>query len=163
MIRRFAGGRRLVALFIAFSLILASTGSVFAHARFDRAEPPIDEPLDGAPVVLKTYYSQELTSKSSIRVLDANGVQVDLGDGHVDLDDPIRKTMLVSLPALPVGLYTIEYSADSAEDGHEYPGTAAFGVGMTPTSAEHPASAPAAVPDAGPTGLSVDAVRPLAY
>jgi hypothetical protein len=121
--------------------------------------------------VLKTYYSQELTSKSTIRVLDANGLQVDLGDGHVDLDDPIRKTMLVSLPALPVGLYTIAYMADSAEDGHAFEGTAAFGVGMTPPSAVQPAAQPAPQPAAGPefspevgpSGLSQEMVLPLAY
>ena len=167
MIRTFAGGRRIAALFLALGLILGSTSSVFAHARFDRAEPPIDVPLDGAPVVLKTYYSQELTSKSSVRVLDANGLQVDLGDGHVDLDDPIRKTMLVSLPALPAGLYTIAYVADSAEDGHAFEGTAAFGVGMTPPSAVQPALQPAAgselSPEVGPSGLSQDMALPRAY
>lgn len=163
MTRTYAGWRRIAALALAFGLVLGSAGSAFAHARFDRAEPPIDAPLDGAPVVLKTYYSQELTSRSTIRVLDANGVQVDLGDGHVDLDDPIRKTMLVSLPALPVGLYTIDYVADSAEDGHEYPGTAAFGVGMTPPSAGEPVTQPSAGPEYGPSGLSPEMARPLAY
>ena len=163
MIHRLAGAHRLAALFLAFGLILASSGSVFAHARFERAEPPIDAPFDGTPTVLKAYFSQELTSRSTIRILDANGVQVDLGDGRVDLDDPIRKTMLVSLPELPVGVYTIDYVADSAEDGHEYPGTAVFGVGMTPPAAEQPAVEPAAAPDNGPTGLSPDMALPLAY
>ena len=169
MSRTHAGWRPIAALFLAFGLILSSTGSVFAHARFERAEPPIDAPLDGAPVVLKTYFSQELTSKSTVRVLDANGIQVDLGDGRVDLDDPIRKTMLVSLPELPVGLYTIDYMADSAEDGHEYPGTAAFGVGMAPPSAAQPAAQPALqpaagpdiAPEVGPSGLSPEMARPL--
>lgn len=163
MFRIFAGSRRLAALILALGLVLASTGSVFAHSRLDRSEPPIDAPLDGMPVVFKAYFSQELTSRSSIRVLDANGVQVDLGDGRVDLDDPIRKTMLVSLPELPVGLYTIEYVADSAEDGHEYPGTAAFGVGMTPPSADQPPVVPAAGPESEPTGLSLDMARAQAY
>ncbi len=127
----------------------------------------LDEgPLDGTPVVLKVYFSQELTSKSTIRVLDANGVQVDLGDGRVDLDDPIRKTMLVSLPELPVGLYTIDFSADSAEDGHEYPGTVVFGVGMVPPAGDDPAATPAAEPaveDEWPSGMSLNAARPIAY
>lgn len=135
MVRIFAAGRRLVALLLALGLMLMSTGNVLAHARFDRAEPPIDVPLDSAAVVLRTYYSQELTSKSTIRVLDANGMQVDLGDGHVDLDDPIRKTMLVSLPALEVGQYTLVYLTESADDGDTYEGTATFAVGVAPPSA----------------------------
>jgi methionine-rich copper-binding protein CopC len=111
-------------------LLLSSTGSVFAHARYDRSEPPSGTALDGQPFVLKAWFSQELTSKSTMQVFDANGVQVDLGDGHVDLDDPVRKMMLVSLPELPPGIYTVRYGADSAEDGHTYPGAFAFGVGM---------------------------------
>lgn len=141
---------------------LAAAGSAFAHARVERAEPPVDAPFDGSPVVLKAFFSQELTSRSTIRTLDANGVQVDLGDGRVDLDEPIRKTMLVSLPALPVGVYTVDYMAGSAEDGHEYAGTAAFGVGMSPLGAEQPAAQPAAAPEVGPSGLSPEMTRPLA-
>ncbi|MCC7370027.1 MAG: copper resistance protein CopC [Chloroflexi bacterium] len=157
MLRRFAGGRQVAALALALGLVLSSAVSAFAHARFERTEPPITAPFDGSPITVKAYFSQELTSKSSIRVVDANGVQVDLGDGHVDLDDPIRKTMLVSLPALPVGVYTIEYQADSAEDGHGEPGMAQFGVGMLPAGAEQPAT----TDEYGPTGLSPEMARPL--
>lgn len=167
MTRTFPGDRRVAALFLALTLVVMSASQAYAHARLERAEPPLDTPLSGEAVVMKVYFSQELTSKSTVRVLDTNGAQVDLGDGHVDLDDPIRKTMLVSLPALPVGLYTLEYSADSAEDGHEYPGSAAFGVGMTPPSADQPAVEPAAAPapdtESVPSGQSLDAARPLAY
>lgn len=167
MIRAIVGDRRVAALVLAVSLLFVSAGQAFAHARFERAEPPIDAPLTGEAIVLKVYFSQELTSKSSIRVLDANGVQVDLGDGRVDLDDPIRKTMLVSLPELPVGLYTLDFSADSAEDGHEYPGTVAFGVGMSPPAADQPPLEPAAAPATDttewPSGHSLNAAQPLAY
>jgi copper resistance protein C len=136
------GGRRLGAVVLALGLLAASTGNVFAHARYDRSEPPAGSMVDGQSFVLKAYFTQELTSKSSMRVVDANGVQIDLGDGHVDLNDPDRKAMYVTLPELPVGVYTVEYTAESAEDGHAEPGTFAFGVGMTPPSATDPASTP---------------------
>lgn len=123
-------GRLAAIAVLVVGLGFSSTASVFAHARYDRSEPPSGSALDGTPFVLKAWFSQELTSKSTIRVVDASGVQVDLGDGHVDLDDPIRKMMLVSLPELPPGIYTVQYGADSAEDGHTYPGAFAFGVGM---------------------------------
>ncbi|MGE3911565.1 MAG: copper resistance protein CopC [Chloroflexota bacterium] len=167
MIRAIPGGRQIAAIAVALCLVVGSAGSVFAHARFDRAEPPLDMPFDGTPMLLKTYYTQELTSKSTVRVLDSNGVQVDLGDGHVDLDDPIRKTMLVSLPELPVGVYTIEFVAESAEDGHAEPGTVTFGVGMLPPAAEEPAvgpvEAPAETPADAPSGMTLDAALPLPY
>ena len=131
----FRGGPTVIAL-VVVALLISSTASVFAHARYDRSEPPSGSALDGQPFVLKVWFSQELTSKSTMRVVDASGVQVDLGDGHVDLDDPVRKMMLVSLPELPPGIYTVQYGADSAEDGHTYPGAFAFGVGMEAPAGE---------------------------
>src|SRR4051812_22107054 len=158
MFSRLRGGRQLGAVVVGLSLLLASTSQAFAHARLDRAEPPAGAMVDGQPFVLKTYFTQELTSKSTIRVLDANGTQVDMADGRVDLDDPDRKLMLVSLPALPVGIYTVEWGSVSAEDGDPEAGTFAFGVGMTPPSADQPGVSPdAAVPDQALVGVSLDA------
>ena len=130
MFRPFHRGRLAAIALLAIGLLLSSTATASAHARYDRSEPPSGSALDGSPFVLKAWFSQELTSKSHLQVFDANGVQVDLGDGKVDLDDPIRKLMVVSLPALGPGVYTVRYAADSAEDGHAYEGAFAFGVGM---------------------------------
>lgn len=135
----------MIALALA-ALLLSSTSSVFAHGRYARSEPESGSALDGQPFVLKAWFSQELTSKSTMQVFDANGVQVDLGDGRVDLDDPVRKMMLVSLPELLPGIYTVRYGADSAEDGHMYPGAFAFGVGMEAPAGE--LAAESAVPAA---------------
>lgn len=146
------GGRRLGAVVLALGLLVASASNAFAHARYDRSEPPAGGMVDGHPFVLTAYFTQELTSKSTLRVLDANGVQVDLGDGHVDLNDPDRKIMYVTLPELPVGVYTVEYVAESAEDGHAEPGTFAFGVGMTPPGVADPAYQPSG----GSSPLPVD-------
>ena len=118
-------------------LTLAST-TVFAHARYARSEPPAGGMVDSAPFVLKTWFTQELMSQSTIAVFDENGVQVDLGDGRVDLDDPDRKLMLVSLPALPVGVYTVWWQSLSAEDGDADSGSFTIGVGVTPPTAACP-------------------------
>lgn len=136
MIRLVHRGRLVAILLLALSLWYSSPTSVFAHARYDRSEPPSGPALDGSAFVLRAWFTQELTSKSTIRVVDANGVQVDLGDGRVDLDDPVRKLMLVSVPELPPGIYTVEFGADSADDGHLYPGTFTLGVGMEAPSVE---------------------------
>ena len=152
MLSLLRGGRRLGAVALALGLLVASTSSAFAHARYDRSEPPAGGMVDGQPFVLTAYFTQELTSRSTLRVLDANGVQVDLGDGRVDLDDPDRKIMYVTLPELPVGVYTVEYVAQSAEDGHDEPGTFAVGVGMAPPGATDPVYQPAG----GSSPLPVD-------
>jgi methionine-rich copper-binding protein CopC len=139
-------------LLFAISMLFVTASNVLAHSRYDWSDPPAGGVVDGQPFVMKAYFTQELTSKSTIRVLDANGSQVDLGDGHVDLDDPDRKVMLVSLPELPVGVYTVEMVAESAEDGHAEPGSFAFGVGMAPPSAGEPAPMPADTPSASTAG-----------
>jgi methionine-rich copper-binding protein CopC len=121
---------------------MTSAGSVFAHARYDYSVPAAGSTVDGQPFVLKAYFTQELTSKSTLRVIDASGTQVDYADGRVDLDDPDRKVMLVSLPELPAGAYTVEFVAESAEDGHAEPGTFGFSVGPAEPSASEPVYAP---------------------
>jgi methionine-rich copper-binding protein CopC len=136
MSRPFHLGRLAAIALLAVGLLLGSTASVSAHARYDSSDPPSGSALDGSAFQLRAWFSQELTSRSTIRVIDANGVQVDLGDGRVDLDDPVRKLMTVSVPELAPGVYTVHYGADSAEDGHTYEGAFAFGVGMEAPAGE---------------------------
>jgi len=157
MFSRLRRTRYVAAAAVGLGLLLASSSQAFAHARYDHSEPPSGAMLAGDPFVLKAYFSQELTSKSTLRVLDAAGTQVDLADGHVDLDDPDRKVMVVSLPALPVGVYTVEWGSVSAEDGDPESGTFAFGVGMAPPSAGQPAEAPTTDPGEAMDGLVLDA------
>jgi methionine-rich copper-binding protein CopC len=120
---------------LATALLVASAADTFAHARYDRSEPPAGSTLDGTPFVLKAWFTQELVSRSTIVVHDAAGTQVDLGDGRVDLDDPDRKVMLVSLPQLPPGAYQVTWTTLSAEDGDEETGTFAFEVAATAPAA----------------------------
>jgi methionine-rich copper-binding protein CopC len=79
---------------------------------------------------------------STLQVMDDAGTQVDLGDGHVDLDDPDRKVMLVSLPDLQQGVYTVHWTAQSAEDGHTAAGHFTFGVGIAPPDGGVPVNDP---------------------
>jgi methionine-rich copper-binding protein CopC len=129
--------RRIASAGVAFGLFaglfLTGVSGVSAHARYDHSVPDVSAPLDGSPLVLRTYYTQELMSASTVQVLDVAGNQVDLGDGRVDLDDPDRKAMTVSLPALPMGLYTVQWSTVSAEDGDAETGAFIIGVGMGPS------------------------------
>ena len=125
--------RRLVAVGLAIGLFVASVGGVSAHARYDHADPDITVALDGSSQwVLRAYFTQALMKASTIRIVDGSGTQVDLGDGQVDTDDPDRKVMTVSVPALQPGLYTIQWTSVSAEDGDTDSGTVTFGVGMAP-------------------------------
>ncbi len=131
-------GRRLAAVTLAFGLFIATFVGASAHARYDHSDPTAGAVLDGTPFVLRAYFSQELMKASTIRVLDVTGTQVDLGDGRVDTDDPDRKLMVVSLPTLPPGVYTVEWNSVSAEDGDAETGTFMFGVGMAPPTGDVP-------------------------
>jgi methionine-rich copper-binding protein CopC len=161
MLRIWRRGGGFAAIVVALGLVTVSAGNVFAHARYDYSLPADGSTVDGQPFVLRTYFTQELTSKSTLRVIDANGVQVDYADGRVDLDDPDRKLMLVTLPELPAGTYTVEFVAESAEDGHAEPGTFGFNVGeVTPgagESTEEPGGAATPLPNEGGVDLVVDA------
>ena len=119
----------LLAPFAALALLATCSSTTLAHARYVGSEPPADAIVSPGAFVLKAWFSQELMSQSAIAVLDAAGTQVDLGDGRVDLDDPDRKVMLVSLPDLPEGVYMVFWTTVSAEDGDVESGAFSFGVG----------------------------------
>jgi len=135
---RSLAGRQILAAGLAFGLFVGTVSGALAHARYDHADPDVSVALDGAPFVLRAYFTQELMKASTMSVVDASGTQVDVGDGHVDVDDPDRKVMLVSLPELQPGLYTVQWTTVSAEDGDTEDGTFAFGVGMTPPTGQAP-------------------------
>ena len=126
----------LVVPLFALALLASATRPAFAHARYDRSDPPAGGMVDAAPPVLRAWFTQELMLRSGIAVFDEAGTQVDLGDGRVDQDDPDRKSMIVSLPSLPTGVYWVYFLTVSAEDGDEESGWFTFGVGVMPPGAE---------------------------
>ena|SRR5438067_1044607 len=135
--------RLLAGLGLALTLLSLLPGRAAAHARPDRAEPPIAGVVAMAPTRLVVWFSQGVrNSGSSLQVLDSAGNRVDLGDGQVDLNDPDRKVMTVSLQPLADGVYTVQWRSLSADDDHEADGAFLFGVGadtvLPPTSSGGP-------------------------
>jgi methionine-rich copper-binding protein CopC len=140
-----------IILMAAFLLLGIQTAPSFAHARYERSEPTDQGMVEGTPFVLKAWFNQELMSASTIKVVDAAGAQVDLADGRVDLDDVDRKLMVVSLPELPVGVYTVAWASLSAEDGDWADGTFTFGIGMAPPTANDQLPSAGTSPDVQPS------------
>lgn len=105
---------------------------VSAHSEIVQSEPESGQVLEESPDMVSTGFSEELDSQmSSLQVVDSAGLQVDAGDGGLDLDDLEHKTMLVSLPSsLPDGTYTVQWTAVSAEDGDAEEGQFTFIVGI---------------------------------
>jgi methionine-rich copper-binding protein CopC len=121
-------------LALALLALLMAPQLVGAHARYDRSDPAADSVVVVAPEQLRVWFTQELVTRgSSLQVVDAAGNRVDRGDSRVDLNDPDRKLMLVSLLPLTDGVYTVHWRSLSAEDGDDAEGTFRFGVGASTT------------------------------
>jgi methionine-rich copper-binding protein CopC len=98
-------------------LFLALESHAWAHAFLDHADPKVGSTVTGSPSEVKAWFTQELEPAfSSIQVSDAQGREVDRKDMH--LDDKDKKLMIVSLPSLPAGTYTVNWQAVSVDTHH---------------------------------------------
>jgi methionine-rich copper-binding protein CopC len=126
---------RSVALPLAALMALLFVGVASAH----EVEVTNSEPADGAglgqsPAQVKAWFNEELqTGVSTMVVLDASGEQVDNRDGGVDLNDPDHASMVVSLPLLPDGAYTVSWYGVLL-DGDPSEGQFTFFVGVKSAS-----------------------------
>jgi methionine-rich copper-binding protein CopC len=126
--------RTVAGLALALVGLLVAPHLVAAHARYDRSDPAADSVVAVAPEQLRVWFTQELVTQGSrLEVIDAAGNRVDRADSRVDLNDPDRKLMLVSLMPLAEGVYTVNWRSVSAEDGDDADGTFRFGVGANTT------------------------------
>ena len=151
----------LTAVLTALTLVAAPAG-VSAHAEPERAEPPMNGTVPVAPARVEIWFDEEVDADgTSIQVIGPGGIQVDLGDTTLDLMDPNRQRVTVSLrPNLGPGAYTVQWRSLSATDGDSAQGGYLFRVGAA-TPAASPVAA-AATPEPGRTAAAptpaVDAV-----
>ncbi|MEJ2747475.1 MAG: copper resistance protein CopC [Anaerolineae bacterium] len=136
----FAGTILLVALLVGM------VTAVSAHdAAIVKSIPANGDVLAESPPQVKAWFEEELVSgESTMAVFNAQGEQVDNGDGGVDLNDPNHAIMIVTLPSLPDGSYTVQWHA-MLLDGDATDGAFAFAVGegQSVASAAVTTSAPA--------------------
>lgn len=105
-------------LFSLLLLILPATAVLptvaWAHtAALRESDPPADAHVAVAPEKVTLWFVEELLSDAShVAVYDAAGVQVDHGDGGLDLHDPDHASLVASLPpTLSTGVYTVRWQA----------------------------------------------------
>ena len=124
--------RLVVGASLALTLLVIAPRLTAAHANYARSEPAADTVMPTAPEQLRVWFTQELVSSGSrLEVVDSAGNRVDREDSRVDLTDPDRKLMVVSLMPLADGEYTARWRSVSAEDGDAADGTFRFGVGAS--------------------------------
>ena len=121
-------GRGARAFLLAATLLVGVAGVVAAHAQLVASSPTAGEVLASAPVELRLTFSEPLEGDfSSADLFDAQGASLVAHSGAPDPDDPY--TLVVPLPALDDGVYTVTWHSLSSADGHPAEGFFSFGVG----------------------------------
>ena len=119
----------LVALVVALCWWLLWPSTAAAHANLASSDPPANSELETAPGRIIIWFTEPIEpGLSEIRVLDASGAQVDLGDSVVDDLNPLA--MSVGLGDVPDGTYTVAWKNVSTVDGHRVRGSFIFAVGQ---------------------------------
>ncbi|MCW3473633.1 copper homeostasis periplasmic binding protein CopC [Limobrevibacterium gyesilva] len=114
------------ALIAAVSLSPALISPAFAHAHLRSATPAAGSTVATAPDAVECTFSEALEPRfSALQVQDANGKRVDAGDMHLAPGD--AKRMVVGVPKLGAGVYTVIWQATSV-DTHRTEGRYTFTV-----------------------------------
>lgn len=99
-----------------------------AHAYLVRSDPPANTILDAAPATMRLWFSESITAEfSSATLLDTEGQSVELA---LSIDDTDHTQLIVPLPDLEAGVYSLRWAVHSAADGHITQGLVVFGVGQ---------------------------------
>lgn len=142
--RRFIVG--LTAVLAAVSL--AAPSVAWAHAEYDRSNPPEGAVIPEAPERLDAWFTQDLfrrEGENRLEVTNEAGERVDTDD--LVIDDADRTHASVGLqPDLPPGTYTVYWRTLSATDGDTDEGTFQFTIDPSATPTPTPESTETATP-----------------
>jgi copper resistance protein C len=136
--------RTIPALLILFIGALALPGVGSGHAELESASPPVGGTVTALPPQMTLIFGEEVRPDSAVvEVTGPDGKRVDTGDAAVDLTDPERRTVTVSLFAGGAGVYTVHWENVSNTDGDPVSGDYAFTVsaaasGSSPVTATTP-------------------------
>lgn len=109
-IAKIAGCAAVFALWIAFA------PHAHAHAQLVKAEPAQRATVSEAPAKVSLSFNEEIEGAyASLSVVDASGKPVTDAKPALASDDP--KSLVLALPALAPGTYTVKYRVLSV-DGH---------------------------------------------
>jgi copper transport protein len=114
------------------SLLGLSIAVASAHANLVRSDPPADSvlPSGQVPAQVQIWFSEQPDpTYSSIRVVDARGMTVSVGNATVAPTN--NQSLIIALkPKLPDGNYTVIWKTASAVDGHIVQSAFSFVVGQ---------------------------------
>lgn len=120
--------RPLGAACLAILAALTVAGVASAHAQLVASSPAAGDVLASAPTELRLTFSEPLESGfTSADVIDAQGIALVERAGVIDPAD--ANTLVVGLPSLGDGVYTVRWRSLSGADAHPAEGFFTFGVG----------------------------------
>ncbi len=135
------------ALFIVLLVPVAAT----AHAELERSIPEAGSEIEAAPELVELWFSQELAEGSTVEIVGPDGERVDNDDAEIDLFDPDRKHLTVTLKSgLQAGIYTVNWTTVSGEDDDTHSGSFEFTLTTDATPVASPVASPEASPSASP-------------
>jgi copper resistance protein C len=107
----------LVLIGICIGALLLLPRLACAHAFLDHADPKVGSVVNHLPSEIKIWFTQEVEPDfSSIEVRDSQGNEVDKKDCHQDSQD--KKLLIVSVPKLADGAYSVTWSVVSVDTHH---------------------------------------------
>ncbi len=121
-------GRFTITAFIVCIVLAATFGRAQAHAALVRSDPADNSILAQSPHEVRLWFNEAISAEfSTARVLDINGKQVQILGLH--RDDSDHELLILALPDLEPGVYSINWNVLSESDGHTTQGLVVFGVG----------------------------------
>jgi copper resistance protein C len=142
-----------VAIAVAAALALPA-GLAWAHADLVASVPAAGAELAEPPAQVRLTFSEKLGPGSSIKVLDSQFRDVTAGAASVDAAD--ASVLVVALPPLAPGDYTVQYQSVDQEDGHALTGSFGFrvtGAAAGPTASPATPTVAPATPTLPPVTL----------
>ncbi|MDX2162658.1 MAG: FixH family protein [bacterium] len=134
--------RRITLLMILVGMVLSSAIRASAHANLIESEPPANAVLETPPSVIRLSFTEPLEPAfSRIIVRGADGLPVPLPEAALDANDPY--VLILPIPMLDNGTYSVEWRVVSAADGHPTSGAFPISIGAAgvlnlPQAAETP-------------------------
>jgi methionine-rich copper-binding protein CopC len=120
---------RCAAVLMAGVMVLAFAPAALAHAALVKSEPARRAELSKAPGQVRLWFNEKIEpAYATINVFRQGGVPVVHSTARVDKDD--AKLLVLDLPQLDAGAYTVKYRVLSV-DGH----TVDYGYTFTVKSA----------------------------
>ncbi|MCB9423082.1 MAG: copper resistance protein CopC/CopD [Ardenticatenaceae bacterium] len=116
------------AIVLTALISLTMVGRASAHAYLVRSDPAANDILDSAPATMRLWFSEPVSAAfSGARLLSAGGQATDV-TSYVDSTD--STLLVVNLPELSQGVYSLRWAVHSAADGHLTQGLIVFGIGQ---------------------------------